>query len=394
MNILEKLSRKKTKIVIGLMSGTSADGIDTALVTIKKSGLNTKVKLKEFHTFPYPAGFKQFLLRNSQAETTRIDDIARLNFLIGEFFADAAIAICKKAKIPLSDVDLIGSHGQTIHHLPQKKKIFGKKIRATIQIGEPAVIAKRTGVVTVGDFRVADIAVGGSGAPLVPYIDYLLFRSDKLNRALLNIGGIANVTALSAGCSVDDVFAFDTGPGNMVIDSLMNYYFNLPYDKNGKVASKGKILPELLWWMLSHSYISKKPPKSTGREVFGETFVNEILLRAKKESREDIIATVTEFTALSIFQNYVYFIKKLCNVDELIVSGGGVHNSYLMNTLMKYFEGVNVFRIDDFGLSSDAKEAVAFAILANETISGNAGNMVQATGAERRTVLGKVCFGN
>ncbi len=393
MQLLTKLSKKNNKLVVGLMSGTSADGIDVALVNIKGSGTKTKIHLIEFDTYSYPKGYKSFLLKNSDASTARLDDISRLNFLIGEFFADAVIALSKKAKVKLSDIDLIGSHGQTIQHLPEKKKLFGKDIRATFQIGDPSVIAKRTGIITIGDFRVADVAVGGTGAPLVPYIDYLLFRSEKKNRGLLNIGGIANITVLPAGCSVDEVFAFDTGPGNMVIDALIQHYFRKSFDTSGKIASKGNVLPKLLHWMMSHKYLQKAPPKSTGRESFGKEFIDGILSKTKPSKKEDVIATVTEYTALTIFDSYMRYIIKNNLIDELIVSGGGVHNEYLMNSLKQYFYGVRFKKIEDFGIPSDAKEAIAFAILANETIIGNPSNMKQATGAKRRTVLGKICAG-
>ncbi|MBI5215006.1 MAG: anhydro-N-acetylmuramic acid kinase [Ignavibacteriae bacterium] len=383
---------KKKKLIIGLMSGTSADGIDAALTEIVGNGIQTRVNVLAFETFPYPTGFKKFLLKNSDANTARLDDVARLNFLIGELFADAVIALCKKANVNIENIDLIGSHGQTIQHLPETKKLFGKDIRATLQVGEPSVIAKRTGIVTVGDFRVADVAVGGTGAPLVPYVDYLLFRSEKKNRALLNIGGIANITVLPKSCSLDEMSAFDTGPGNMAIDALMKKFYNRAYDMNGEVASSGNLIPELLHRMMEHSYLKMKPPKSTGREMFGELFVKEILAHSKRKPTEDIITTVTEFTALSVFEAYLLFIKKKTKIEELIVSGGGVHNSYLMNSLQKYFSEARVSSIEKFGMSSDAKEAVAFAILANETIAGNASNVPNATGASKQTMLGKVCL--
>ncbi len=393
MQILEKLSKMKSKLVIGLMSGTSADGIDTVLVNIRGKGTETKLRVLAFHTYRYPKGFKEFLLKNSNALTARIDDVARLNILIGELFADAVIALCRKTKIDLTDIDLIGSHGQTIHHLPAAKRLFGKSIRSTLQIGDPSVIAKRTGITTVGDFRVADVAVGGTGAPLVPYIDYILFRSLKKNRALLNIGGIANITILPANCTPDDVVAFDTGPGNMVIDALMKQYFKKPFDTDGKMALKGKLLPSLVSWMMNHPYLNERPPKSTGRETFGGEFVPQILSRAGQEKKEDIIATVTEYTTLCIVESCVRYVLPKTKINELIVSGGGVHNLTLMNSLEKYLRGVKIMRMEEFGISSDAKEAIAFAILANETISGNPSNMVHATGARKRTVLGKVCVG-
>ena len=373
------------------MSGTSADGIDAALVELRGNAETTRFKQLAFKTYPYPRGFKQFLLKNSSSATARLDEIARLNILIGMFFADAAKKITRSAGYSLDDVYLIGSHGQTIHHLPQTVSLYGKQVRATLQIGDPSVIAKLTGVPTVGDFRVGDIAVGGSGAPLVPYMDYILFRSQSKNRALLTIGGIANITLLPKQCSVDDVLAFDTGPGNMLIDALMKKFYHKEFDKNGTTAFKGRILEDLIADLIGIPYIMEKPPKSTGRELFGGTLVEKIMRKYRGARKVDIIATVTEFTALSIYLGYKKFISKRTKLDELLVSGGGVHNAYLMEALNNYFVNANLLPLDDLGFSSDAKEAICFAILANEAIAGNPANIAGATGAKRRTVLGKIC---
>ncbi len=392
MKRIPRIFHKKKKLVIGLMSGTSADGIDAALVEVEGHGLKTKFHQLAFVAVPYPNGFKDFLLKNSDPQTACLDDIARLNFLIGELFAEAARRVVLKAGKRLSSIDLIGSHGQTVCHLPRPRRMFGKKITATIQLGDPTVIAKRTGVVTVGDFRIGDIAVGGSGAPLVPYVDYLLLRSARKNRAVLNLGGIANVTLLPRRCGLKDVWAFDTGPGNMVVDGLMKHFFGKPFDRDGLVARRGKILFPLLQWMANHPYLRLAPPKSTGREEFGEAFVRGVLRRAKGKRREDIVATATEFTALSIYDGIVRFARRKLNVNELIVSGGGVHNSYLMEALQRYFRGISVKTVDHLGFSSDAKEAVCFALLANETVAGNPANVPGATGAKHPTVLGKICL--
>ncbi len=392
MNSLIKLSGKKKKNIIGLMSGTSADGIDAVLVEVRDSGTKTKIRQTAFYTFPYDSKLKEFILRNSNAETARLDDIARLNILLGELFADAANKIIRKAGLKNTDIDLIGSHGQTIQHLPERKKFFGKPVSATFQIGDPAVIAKRTGIVTVGDFRVADVAVGGSGAPLVPYFDYIMFRSKKFSRGLLNIGGIANITVVPKNAKADDVFAFDTGPGNMLIDNLMKRLFNQPYDEYGRVAFQGKIIPGLLKWLADNSYFKKLPPKSTGREQFGDDFMNRILKIFKKYSSEDIVSTVAELSAFSIYESYIKFIKRKIRLDEIIVSGGGVHNLYLMDALQRYFGSVKVKTIESIGYSSDAKEAICFAVLANETIHENPSNIIHATGAKKQTILGKICL--
>lgn len=378
------------------MSGTSADGIDAALLHVRGSGMSTRFRLRGFTTVPYPRGLREFLFENSDPETARLHDVARLNILLGELFAQAARRVVWLGGKRMADVDLIGSHGQTIAHDPHLVRMFGKRIRATLQIGDPSVIAKRTGVVTVGDFRVADVAVGGSGAPLVPYVDYLLFRSRNKNRALLNIGGIANITVLPKNCMLNDVIAFDTGPGNMLIDALMRRLYKLPFDRDGRAAARGKLIPRLLSWLMSHPYLAKHPPKSTGREMFGETFAEKILHQlsrmARRVIKEDVVATVSMFTALSVYDAYLRYIRPRGKLDELFICGGGGRNRYLVNLLQNLFDGVRVDVVDALGMNADAKEAICFALLANETIAGNPGNVPSATGAKRTTVLGKICL--
>ena len=373
------------------MSGTSADGIDAVLIEVSGSGTRTRFRRLAFQTFPYPPGFKSFILKNSDPRTARLDDLARLNVLIALLFADAAKRIVRKAgKLP-SEIDLIGSHGQTIRHLPDALRMFGRAVRSTLQIGSPAVIAKATGILTVGDFRLGDIAVGGAGAPLVPYVDYLVLRSRSVNRLALNIGGIANMTALPKNCSLDEVFAFDTGPGNMIIDSLTERFFQRPYDQGGRIASGGAIIPSLLAWMIRHPYLAKRPPKSTGRELFGGSFVEALTRRARGRPGKDIIATASEFTALSVYLAYRRFILRTMAAQELLVSGGGARNPYILDALRRYFSRVKVRTTDETLLPADAKEAICFALLANETIAGNASNEPGATGASKRTILGTIC---
>ena len=389
--MLKRILKKQNKIVIGLMSGTSVDGIDTAAIKIKYNGLDTKIKLLAFECYKYPVKLRKLILKNSNNKTAKLEEIAKLNVIIGKYFADAVLKLCKKHN--LKKIDLIGSHGQTIFHLAKKEKFLNKNFSTTMQIGDPCVIAKQTGIITVGDFRIADIAVDGSGAPLVPYFDYVMFRSKIKNRALLNIGGISNITVIPRNATEGDVFAFDTGPGNIMIDYLMQKLYHRKYDHNGKIAFKGKINYKILDFMMSHKYFDKKPPKSCGREIFGENFIKEITEKyTDKISKTDLITTFTEFTALSIFRSYEKFIKDKLNIEELIISGGGVHNKYLMNALKKYFSGIKIKTIDDFNISADSKEAVCFAFLANETISGNSTNMINATGAKKKTILGKICL--
>ena len=389
-----KLLNKKERIVVGLMSGTSMDGIDSALVRIKNSGANTEIDLINFQTFPYPDQLRNDLLDISQPGQGTVDKICRLNFVVGEYFADAVFNICRLANFDISQVDFIGSHGQTIHHLPDETTYLIKVTGSTLQIGEPAVIANRTACITVANFRYADMAQGGQGAPLVPYFDYLQFKSEKFNRIILNIGGIANFTILKKQCTIDDVLAYDTGPGNMVINALMKKFYNQQCDENGAVALKGRVSEKLLLDLLKHKYFNKPIPKSTGREGFGNSYVDQVISTSKelKLKQEDIIATITELTARSIADSLKHSSLSIEAVDELIISGGGVHNRALMNSLSKYFFNSRILRTDDFNLPGDAKEAICFAVLANETIAGNPANLPSVTGAKRRAKLGSIYF--
>jgi anhydro-N-acetylmuramic acid kinase len=392
MNRLLRLQAKKSKLIIGLMSGTSVDGIDAVLLRVRGNGVETTYKQLAFITQPYPRGVRQLIIRNSLAGSSSVEEITRLNFLLGELFSDAAARVVESAGFSLSNVNLIGSHGQTIQHLPNIWRFAGKRIRATLQIGDPSVIAKRTGVPTVGDFRVGDVALGGQGAPLVPYLDFLLFRSSAKARGLLNIGGIANITVLPRNCKLEDIQAFDTGPGNMVVDAVVKRLYHKPYDRNGKLAMRGRTSAPLLQRLGEHPFVMKKPPKSTGREEFGEGFVKEVIRLRSSLTNQDLLATIAELTGYCVYENYVKFIEKKVKLDELIVSGGGAQNRAIMAGLQKYFRPMPVKTVEEYGVSSDAKEAVCFALLANETISGNPGNVPAVTGAKQRTLLGKVCL--
>jgi anhydro-N-acetylmuramic acid kinase len=385
--IQEILSKQKMRVV-GLMSGTSADGVDAAVVEIDRE----KVKLLAFDTFAYPAALRRQILDLCRPDSVRLDDICHYNFVLGEVFADAVIRLCSKNGISHSSIDLIGSHGQTIYHLPSGKRYGGKKIRSTLQIGEPSVIAQRTGIRTVADFRPRDMAAGGQGAPLVPYTDYILFKHKRLTRAIQNIGGIANVTFLPVGCKQDEIIAFDTGPGNMVIDGIINLITNgsKRCDVGGKMAAQGMVNKRLLDELLRHPFFRRRPPKSTGREEFGVDFTGRIYRRAEKKglADADVVATVTALTAKSIAQAYRRFLKML--PDEVILCGGGSHNRTLVEMLHAELPDVKMLSTDDFGISVDAREAVSFAILAWATIKGMANNVPAATGAERPVILGKI----
>lgn len=389
--MLSNVGRPHQRYVIGLMSGTSLDGIDAVLLRVRGTGVGTRFRVLAYTEVPFPRGLKLLLLKNSVPETSRVDDVARLNFLLAQLYAEAVRKVCRKARVSLSRIDLIGSHGQTIQHLPDPQRMFGRTVRATLQIGDPSVLATLTGITTVGDFRVADMAMGGQGAPLVPYFDWLAFRSRLKNRILLNIGGIANITVLPKNCAPEDVVAFDTGPGNILVDALMQQLHRKPFDRDGAVALRGVVNPDLLRWLVRHPYLKRRPPKSTGREMFGEGFVDQIIRRSRGISKREVIATASHFTAHAVYDACQRFLPRRFAVDELIVSGGGARNRFFLRQLAVLFPETNVITVDTLGVPADAKEAICFAILANETMAGHAANMPRVTGAKRRAVLGKVC---
>lgn len=377
------------------MSGTSADSIDAVLAEISGYGTTTRLRQIAFTSFRYPKGYKDFLLRNSLPGSGSVDAISQLNVLVAHFFADAVKRLSQQANVSINKIDLIGSHGQTVHHIPVPRKLYGKNIRSTLQIGDISVLSKLTGIPVVGNFRAADMAVGGQGAPLVPYFDFLMFRSTTKHRLLLNIGGIGNMTLLIKNCAVRDVVAFDTGPGNMVIDALMKNFYRKEYDDNGSVARFGKIILPLLKHLMRHPYLYRALPKSTGRELFGASFVSDLLRRTRGAKKEDIVATVTEFTAASIYHQYLKFLKPRLRgapLNELVVSGGGAMNGSVMDALRRYFYPASVITSTDLGVDSNAKEALCFAVLANETIHEQPSNIPSVTGARRRVVLGEIAL--
>jgi len=393
MNKLIELTRKKKKLVIGLMSGTSLDAVDVALVEIEGNGKNTKLTLKGFLEYPFPPEIREIILRNSTPPTSSVDEICKLNFVIPQIYAKAIEELCRNLRCSLKEIDLIGSHGQTIQHLPNDEKWGEYKTSSTLQIGDPSVLAKLTGVVTVGDFRPADIALGGQGAPLVPYFDYLIFGSPDKNRALLNIGGISNITILKKNATQDEIIACDTGPGNMLIDAAAKKFFGINYDPDGTIAAKGQFDEDLFnALVIKDNFIEAPPPKSTGREYYGLEFLESCFEEFADVPPENWLNTLTHFTAYAVYRNYEKFIKPKIVLDELFVSGGGLKNKFLLLKLREFFEGVEIEDIETIGVSSDAKEAICFAVLANETIAGNPSNIPKATGAKAPTILGKICL--
>jgi anhydro-N-acetylmuramic acid kinase len=380
-------------IVAGVMSGTSADGIDVALASITGRGFNLRLKLLGHTHTGYPAPVRAAVLEAMNAERISVAELSRLNFLLGELYADAVRNAQTAAKI--GKLDLVGCHGQTIYHQGEPGRYLGKSIASTWQTGEGSVIAGRLGVPVVSDFRPADMAAGGKGAPLVPFLDYALFRDARRGRIVQNIGGIANLSAIPAGAKPESVIAFDTGPGNMLMDQLVQKLFSKAYDRNGAIAARGQVLEPVIARMLRAPYFGQKPPKTAGREEYGRQYAQAFFKLCGRAAQPDVIATATALTARSISQAITRFVLPRGQFHDYIVSGGGTQNRTLMRMLSDEMSalGLKVKHTDNFGIPSQAKEAVAFAILAYQTWHRRPGNIPSATGAKRPAVLGKISYG-
>ena len=393
-------------IVAGVMSGTSADGVDVALVEIHEPGRSgrpnsgrgsrevphRRFKLIGHAAYPYPKKVRAAVLAAMNALSANVGDLARLNFLLGEIYADAVLAAQRRFKVK---AQLVGCHGQTIFHQGDRRKFLGRSIAVTWQTGEGAIVAARVGAPVVSDFRPADMAAGGTGAPLVPFFDYFFFRDARMSRIVQNIGGIANLTAIPAGASAKDVVAFDTGPGNMVIDAVAEQLFHVPYDRDGRIAAAGSILDKVIAAILREPFFRKAPPKTAGREEFGREFVRAFLRRCGRVPQADVVATATALTAHSIADALRRFVlKRKHSYQELIVGGGGAQNPTLLALLANELRPLKVtLRLsDEFGVPSAAKEAMAFALMAYETWNQHASNVPSATGAKRPAVLGKISY--
>ena len=390
---------KESRLVVGLMSGTSVDGIDAALVEITGHGDAAAVKLLAFDSYPFPPELRARVFRLFNPREARVDAICQLDFLLGEVFAAAVERLLRDHDIDREDVDIVASAGQTIWHDPEPVVVteivdwidHPIVTRSTFAIGQSAVIAERTGITTVGDLRVRDVAAGGQGAPLIAYADWVLLRDTKLGRCVQNIGGIGNVTYLPPASTADEVVAFDTGPGNMVIDALAEVATEgtLKYDKGGELGAKGNVVAPLLEAWLDDPYFRREPPKTTGREHFGVQFARRILTESQGVPIEDLIATATALTAESIARAYRDFVAPRGAIDEVIVGGGGAHNPTLMRMLRERLNGARLLSHEDLGIDSNAKEAIALAIIANDAVAGFDTNIPGATGG-RPTVLGKI----
>jgi anhydro-N-acetylmuramic acid kinase len=414
----------KPMLVLGMMSGTSADGIDSALVEISGAPPNLKIKLLDHAKQNFPPQIRKEILRVAEQNPLAPGELSQFHARLGQLYAEAALNACKKLKIPPHKIDLIGNHGQTIFHQGQPVNFLGAKTASTLQIGDGSTIAALTGITTISDFRPADLALGGQGAPLVPYVDYLLWRDKKLGRVALNIGGIANLTVIPANAKPSDVFAFDTGPGNMLIDALVQHFTHgrQRYDKNAHLATQGKLIPQLLQTLLKDPYLRQRPPKSSGREYFGATYTKKILPLGHRfhAKPNDLIRTVTIFTALSIVDALNRFVISKTKIHQLIVSGGGANNPLLMAQVTALLAPTNapalpafsigardivpssppaktkppieIFASDQFRIPTDAKEALAFAVLAYETFHQRPSNLPSATGASAPAILGKISY--
>lgn len=386
-------------IVAGVMSGTSADGINVALLRVQGRGFGMRFRVLGDRQYAYPAAVRRAVLRAMNSPSAKVAELSRINFLLGELYAEAIRKTMRALRV--RRVELVGCHGQTIYHQGQPALYLGRKIAATWQTGEGAVIAARVGAPVVSDFRPADMAAGGQGAPLVPFFDYLVFRHPSKGRIVQNLGGIANLTAIPAGAGPERVVAFDTGPGNMVMDAVMERLYSRSYDRDGRVAARGKVLESVLAALLRQPFFRQPPPKSAGREQFGREFVAEFLRRSGRAKKEDVVATATALTARSIgnaLRRFVLTTETRRHGEnrfrEFLVSGGGAENRTLMRMLKRKAAelGLRLRRPEEFGVPSEAKEAVAFALLAYQTWQRQPGNVPAATGARRAAVLGKVSW--
>lgn len=396
--MLENIAKKPVRRVVGMMSGTSVDGVDAALVEIS-GGLDggaPEVKLLAFSNTPFPPAVREGIFTLFRPETATVDKVGAMNVILGQIYAQAALAVIQKAGLAPAEVDLIGSHGQTIWHAPVAEEYWGRPARYTVQIGEGSVIAHDTGLPTVSDFRVADMAAGGQGAPLVPFSEYLLYRRETETILLQNIGGIGNVTVMPAAAKPEEVYAFDTGPGNMIIDAVISHVTQgvQTYDAGGAMAAKGQVDQELLARLQQEPYYTLPLPKTTGRELFGTQYTEKILAWGKERhiAPQDLVATVTDLTAWSIEDACRRYVLPKHQATELIVGGGGSYNRTLLDYLARRLSplGIAVRTQEDMGWNSDAKEAIAFALMADCCVREQANTLPSVTGAHRPAVMGKV----
>lgn len=375
------------KLAIGLMSGTSLDGIDVVLAEIENVSLETKVKVLKQKTYPFKEKLVHKIKSAMDDKQSNSKLLCSLNVELGYLFGEAVLSFYKDENIRKEDIAFIASHGQTIYHIPIDDN---ENYRSSLQLGDGAMISELCETTVVSDFRLADIASGGQGAPLVPYADYILFYNPKVSRAVHNIGGIANMTYLKKSSSLDNVIAFDSGPGNMMIDTACQVLFNKPYDKNGAIAYSGQLIQAMYQEVMAHPYFKQKYPKSTGREMFGQLFTTKLLEKYHAFKDEDIVHTLTMITVDTMIDSY----EKLINepLDELILCGGGALNVFIKEKLTENMKNTKVLTLEELGYSSEYKEALAFIILANQTLNHLPSNVKSATGAKEYKILGKINY--
>ncbi|MBE2187802.1 MAG: anhydro-N-acetylmuramic acid kinase [Rhodothermales bacterium] len=397
---LAELLDQRLRTVAGLMSGTSLDGVDCVVAALEGSGRGMGMTVLGTAFLPYDDGLRETLLAQSLVDRSDVRALSGLSFLLADRYADAVHAALDNAGLPLEALDAVGCHGQTVHHVPDPEPVAGVPVASTLQIGNPCVLAKRLGVPVVGDFRAADVALGGQGAPLVPYFDYVRFASNDETRVLLNLGGIANATLLPKGAGPDAVVAFDTGPANMIVDRLVQRYFDRGYDDGGVIGQSAAPDAELLAHLMDDPYLRREPPKSTGRERYDERFVDAMVERftggapPTDAQARTLVATAAAYTAESIWEAYERFLRPFAKADTLLASGGGRRNAAIMEGLRARFarDGVAVSTTDDAGVDGDLKEALLFAVLAHETLNGAPTNLPRVTGASAATVLGVIAL--
>ncbi len=392
LEVLTRLVTTPERIVAGIMSGTSVDAVDVALVRMHGSGEQLRIDLLDYSETLFAEELQQRIFANMEVSSSNINDICLLHTTLGHIYADAVRQACASAGLDLSNLHLVGMHGQTLRHLPDAMELAGIRVRSTLQVGSAATLATLLGVPVVSDFRSGDIVLGGQGAPLVPRVDWLLFRSEEEHRVLLNIGGIANVTVLPRNCTSWDVVAFDTGPGNMLVDSLMRRFYGREFDEDGCIASSGTVQGDLIGWLMRHPYFSRPYPKSTGRELFGENYLDSYSQLARDlgiTSPEDIVATAAECTVRSICGQLAPLLPPGL-AFRMFVAGGGSRNRFFMDGLRMNFPHASIDTTESLGVPPEAREALSFAVLANEYLVGNPGNMPSATGAAREALLGSL----
>ena len=389
MNWLNSIISKKTRVVVGLMSGTSMDGIDAALVRINGHGQDTKVELVDFVAYPYSNCLRYEL---EEVLSTSVAKLSDLNFAVGEAFSDAAVSIIERAGFRPDEIDLVGTHGQTVFHNPPSNQ---SEFSSTLQIGEPDIIAERTGITTVSDFRTRDMSSNGEGAPLVPYVDYIIFKNTDIVRIVQNIGGISSCTVVTPDLA--DVTAFDSGPGNILLDGVMKIHSGgkKNYDNRGEIARQGKVDYKLLRNLLDNDYFKKPLPKTTGREMFGKNESEKLYKLVKNNSvgLSDLLATLVQFTVDTIYNAYENYIFSKWEINEVILSGGGAFNTFMVEKLAEKLYPIGLSLSDEYDIPPDSKEAMSFAVLANETIFGNPSNLPNVTGVRCCSPLGKISIG-